>query len=186
MADEIDEGFRAALLEHLAGFVEDEEVAEAAKAASHRRVGLVEQKGADGIEQDEGDEALQFLWQALEAHDPGLAEELRGLELGVEAAQVGQFVEAADDAVVLLSGGAEFVLVGLADGFEVAVAVVGDDALDGGAKEVALQIAGSLAAEHEGVAQAHRGAGDLHRRGVGAEEKIERHGIGAGFHRTEV
>ena len=55
LTDEIDEGFRAALLEHFAGFVEDEEVAEAAKAAGHCRVGLVEEEGADRIEQNEGD-----------------------------------------------------------------------------------------------------------------------------------
>lgn len=60
LADEIDEGFRATFFEHLAGFVEDEQVAEAAEATGHGRVGLVEEEGADGIEQNEGNEALQF------------------------------------------------------------------------------------------------------------------------------
>ena len=63
---------------------------------------------------------------------------MRGLEFGFEAAEMGKFVEAADDAVVFLSGGAEFALVGLADGFEIAIAAVGDDALDGGAREIFL------------------------------------------------
>lgn len=53
------------------------------------------------------------------------------LELRVEAAQVGQFVEPDHNAVVVFPGGAELLLLGLADGFEIPVGAVGDGALDG-------------------------------------------------------
>lgn len=45
---------------------------------------------------------------------------------------------------------------------------------------------GGLAAEREGIAQAHGGAGDFFLVVVRAREKIERHGIGAGFHGANV